>query len=144
MFSKSCEYGIKAALYIASRSLDKNRVKIGDIVAQTDSPEAFTAKILGVLSRCGIVDSYTGPNGGYEISHHNIHNTTIADIVRAIDGNQFFEGCVLGLSHCDESQPCLLHHTVKEIREEMRDVLQATTIYDLATSIESKEALLMR
>ncbi len=144
MFSKSCEYGIKAVLYIASQSLDNKRVKIGDIVSQIDSPEAFTGKILGVLSRNGIVDSYTGPNGGYEVSHDKIHRITIADIVRAIDGNQFFEGCVLGLSHCDETRPCPMHHTVTSIRTEMRDVLKITTIHDLATGIEKKESLLMR
>ena len=49
MFSKTCEYGIKAVLYIASQSLENKRVKIGDIVQNIDSPEAFTSKILGVL-----------------------------------------------------------------------------------------------
>ncbi|HRH66655.1 MAG TPA: transcriptional regulator, partial [Bacteroidia bacterium] len=31
MFSKACEYGIKSIIYIASRSLQNERVKIGDI-----------------------------------------------------------------------------------------------------------------
>lgn len=144
MFSKSCEYGIKAALYIASQSIEKRRVKIGDIVRNIDSPEAFTGKILGVLSKNRIVDSYTGPNGGFEIKQENIHLITIADIVRAIDGDSFFKGCVLGLSHCNENRPCPMHNTVTSIRMEMREVLQSTTLYELATGIGNRDFLLLR
>ena len=61
MYSKTCEYGIKAVLYIASQSLKSKRVKIGDIVQNIDSPEAFTGKILGVLSKNDIVSSHSGP-----------------------------------------------------------------------------------
>src|SRR5690554_8188777 len=110
MFSKTCEHGIRAMLYIASQSLNERRVKIGDIVRQTGSPEAFTGKILGLLSRHGLVDSYTGPVGGFEIKKEKIRQITIEQIVRAIDGDEFFEGCALGLSHCDEKNPCPMHH----------------------------------
>ena len=144
MFSKSCEYGIKAALYIASQSIEKRRVKIDDIVRNIDSQEAFTGKILGVLSKNKIVDSYTGPNGGFEIKQENLHLITIADIVKAIDGNSFFKGCVLGLSHCDENQPCPMHNTVTSIRNEMKEVLHSTTLFDLATGIGKKDFMLMR
>ncbi|HBG57340.1 MAG TPA: transcriptional regulator, partial [Porphyromonadaceae bacterium] len=60
---KTCEYGIKAVLYIAQQSLRQTRSKMSDIVQQIGSPEAFTGKVLGSLSRHGIVDSYTGPHG---------------------------------------------------------------------------------
>ena len=81
MFSKACEYGIRAVLYIASQSMQERRVKIGDIVQNTGSPEAFTGKILGLLSRNKLVDSYTGPNGGFEINRDKLKLITIAQIV---------------------------------------------------------------
>lgn len=144
MFSKSCEYGIKAALFIATQSITKKRVKIGDIVRSIDSPEAFTGKILGVLSKNKIVDSYTGPNGGFEINEKNLHLITIADIVKAIDGDSFFNDCVLGLSHCDENRPCPMHNTIALIRTKMRKELQSTTLFELATKIENRDYLLLR
>ncbi len=144
MFSKACEYGIKATLYIASQSLKERRVKIGDIVQHIGSPEAFTGKILGLLSKNGIVDSYTGPNGGFEIKPENLHSITMADIVRAIDGNAFFEGCALGLDQCDAKRPCPMHFFIEKIRKEMRGVLKKTTAYELAVGIKNRETLLMR
>ncbi|MDD4158657.1 MAG: Rrf2 family transcriptional regulator [Proteiniphilum sp.] len=144
MFSKACEYGIRAMLYIASQSLKERRVKIGDIIQQTGSPEAFTGKILGLLSRNGLVESYTGPTGGFEIKKEQVRRITIEQIVRAIDGDDFFEGCALGLSHCDEENPCPMHHSVVKIRENMFQVLQHTSVYDLVTKQKKMEMILKR
>ena len=144
MFSKTCEYGIKAVLYIASQSLKNKRVKIDAIAENTDSPMAFTGKILGVLSKNEIISSHTGPNGGYEIIQEKIYSVTIADIIKAIEGNDFFEGCVLGLSNCNSKEPCPMHNTVEPVRAEMKSVLQNTTIFDLVEGIEKKETILLR
>ena len=51
MFSKACEYGIRAAVYVALQSLDGRRVSVNEIAEEIDSPIAFTAKILQQLSR---------------------------------------------------------------------------------------------
>lgn len=144
MFSKTCEYGIKAVLYIAMQSIREVRVKMGDIVENIGSPEAFTGKILSLLTKNGIVDSYTGPNGGFEMKQENLHLISIADIVKAIDGGAFFDGCVLGLARCDEEHPCPMHHAVENIRSNMRNALRETTVYELATGLKNKESLLMR
>ncbi|MEB2785350.1 Rrf2 family transcriptional regulator [Algoriphagus persicinus] len=55
MFSKACEYGIKAMIYVATKSLQGVRVKMNDIVEKVGSPEAFTAKILGDLAKNGLI-----------------------------------------------------------------------------------------
>jgi len=144
MFSKTCEYGNKAVLYIAQQSLRQTRSKMSDIVQQIGSPEAFTGKVLGSLSRHGIVDSYTGPHGGFEISHDKLHDITISDIVRAIEGDLFFEGCVLGLGECNGEHPCPMHQSVEPIRSEMNEILQHTTVYEMAMGLKNKDSLLIR
>ncbi|WP_341461480.1 hypothetical protein [Zhouia spongiae] len=44
MLSKTCEYGLKAAIFIALHSNDNNRVSLKAIAEQINSPVAFTAK----------------------------------------------------------------------------------------------------
>ena len=68
MFSKACEYGIKAVVYIAIQSKEDRRVKIGDIAENTGTPEAFTAKVLGTLTKQNLVESIKGPYGGFEMT----------------------------------------------------------------------------
>ena len=46
MFSKTCEYAIRATIYIASESSDGNRCGIKEIARKIESPEPFTGKIL--------------------------------------------------------------------------------------------------
>lgn len=60
MFSKACEYAIRAALYIAVKSIDGSKLGIKEIAKEIDSPAHFTAKILQTLSREGIIFIHQG------------------------------------------------------------------------------------
>lgn len=57
MFSKSCEYAIKATIFITTNSLLDKKVGFVDIAKEIDSPEAFTAKILQKLTKASIIKS---------------------------------------------------------------------------------------
>lgn len=144
MFSKACEYGIKAVIYIATQSLEGKRVKIGDVVEQSGSPEAFTGKILGTLTRCNIVRSHTGPYGGFEIEKERLTEIRLSQIVAAIDGDSIYNGCALGLNECSHTQPCPMHFQFVKIREELKTMLENTSIYELAMGLKSGKSILMR
>jgi len=144
MFSKACEYGIKAIIYIATQSLKGERVKTGDIVENVGSPVAFTAKILGALTKHNIVDSYTGPYGGFEIHTARMKTIKLSEIVFAIDGDAIYEGCGLGLSECNDDYPCPMHDKFLSIRNELKNMLETTTIYDLAISTKLGKSVLKR
>ena len=65
MFSKTCEYAIRAMIFIAQKSEHGIKVGIKEISKGIASPEHFIAKILQDLSRKGLVQSAKGPNGGF-------------------------------------------------------------------------------
>ncbi|QRR02434.1 RrF2 family transcriptional regulator [Dyadobacter sandarakinus] len=127
VFSKTCEYAIRAVLYIAHRSADGKRIGIRDIAAGIDSPEVYLAKILQDLSRKGIISSVKGPNGGFYMDS-NALSRPLSDVVEAVDGNGLFTGCALGLKQCSEIRPCPLHDQFKVIRGQIRDLLNTTSI----------------
>ncbi|MCD8539634.1 MAG: Rrf2 family transcriptional regulator [Leadbetterella sp.] len=144
MFSKACEYGIRAIIYIATESLESRRVKIGDVAENTGSPEAFTAKILGLLTRHHIVNSLKGPYGGFEISLSRMRQIRLSDIVFAIDGDSIYRGCALGLSECNAAEPCPMHEKFVKVRSDLKKMLETTTVFDLATKLKSGESILLR
>jgi len=144
MFSKSCEYAIKAIIYIATRSLKGERVKTGEVSSGIDAPEAFTAKILTSLIKHKILESKTGPYGGFLIDKTKMADIKVSDIVSAIDGDNFYKGCSLGLEECDSKKPCPMHDKLIKIREDLRKVLETTSILDLATDLKSGKAILIR
>ena len=142
MFSKTCEYGIRAAIIIASESYQDNRIGLKEIAKKIDSPEAFTAKILQILSKNNIIKSIKGVGGGFNIPKETMSQIKLIQIVSAIDGDRVFTGCGLGLSHCSEIHPCPVHDRFKEIRTELADMLESTNLEELALGIKSGDTFL--
>lgn len=135
MFSKTCEYGIRAAIYIASNSREGKRVRLKDIASKIDSPEAFTAKILQLLAKNDIIDSVKGPTGGFEMNEKKMKSIMLNEIVLAIDGDKIYNGCGLGLKKCNAAKPCPVHNQFKVIRDELKTMLTTTSIYTLSEGL---------
>ena len=104
MFSKSCEYAIKAMIFVAQKSKDEVRVGVKEIANGIDAPEHFIAKILQDLGKKKLVNSVKGPNGGFYMDQINL-KSSIADVVKAIDGDGIYKDCVIGLKLCSEKNP---------------------------------------
>ncbi|WP_038530576.1 RrF2 family transcriptional regulator [Formosa agariphila] len=144
MFSKACEYGIRASIFIALNSMEGRRVSPKEIAKEIDSPEAFTAKILQALARNNVVNSIKGAHGGFEINKDEIKTVKLSDIVDAIDGDNIYKGCGLGLKECDETKPCPMHDKFKSVRDELRLMLESTDLEALALDIKLGETFLKR
>ncbi len=142
MFSKACEYGIKASVYIASESNGDRKIGIAEICKHIEAPLHFTAKILQILSRRNIISSQKGLNGGFFLDN-NQKNRPVKDIVEAIDGDQLFTGCGLGLKQCSETKPCPIHNQFKEIREKLNAMMAGTDLETLANQLKNGEAVLI-
>lgn len=136
MFSKACEYAIRATIYITVQSNQGRRVSLKDIAKEINSPEAFTAKILQQLSRNRIIDSVKGPTGGFTIDKKSMLKIKLSQIVSAIDGDSIYEGCGLGLKRCSETHPCPVHDKFKIIRRELKGMLENTSLHELSVGLE--------
>ncbi|MGN7515802.1 MAG: RrF2 family transcriptional regulator [Allomuricauda sp.] len=144
MFSKACEYGIRAAVYVTLQSLEGRRVGVNEIAEEIDSPIAFTAKTLQQLTKNSIIHSVKGPNGGFEIAHEDMDSAKLSMIVKAIDGDKIYTGCGLGLKECNAQKPCPLHDRFLDIRNNLRTMLESTSLFDLATGLELGSTYLKR
>lgn len=144
VFSKACEYGIRAVLYIAHQSLNQERATLKDIAAQIDSPVAFTAKILQQLTKQEVLTSTKGPTGGFKLEKEKMKNTKLLEVVEAIDGKDLFSQCGLGLKECSETHPCPVHNEFKHVRNSLHKMMQNTNILDLAKGLEKRETYLKR
>ena len=141
MFSKTSEYAIRAIVYISSQSNTGVKVGIQQICEQIEAPHYFTAKILQTLSRSGIVSSQKGVHGGFYITAEQAQLPLIR-IVMAIDGPKIFTGCGLGLKQCSESNPCPIHDDFKAIRNNLKHMMEHTTILDMALKVRQGTSVL--
>jgi Rrf2 family protein len=136
IFSKTTEYAIRGLSELAAREAE-GRVLLDDLVADTDLPRDFIAKIFQKLVRAGILASAKGRGGGFMLARPQ-HQITLDDIVTAIEGPQHLDRCVIGLEKCNDQTPCSQHDLYKPIRQRLKDYLRTTTLADLAASLRSK------
>lgn len=126
MFSKACEYGIRAVIIIESYSKNNKKIGIKEICNGINAPEPFTAKILQNLRKLDIINSTKGPNGGFFIEKDK--DIKLIEIVLAIDGDNIITKCGLGIKECSELKPCPIHADFKPIRESLKQVLEKTSV----------------
>ncbi|WP_413668977.1 Rrf2 family transcriptional regulator [Mucilaginibacter sp. Mucisp86] len=127
IFSKTCEYAVRAVFFIAQHTADGSRVGIKEIAVNIDSPEPFLAKILQDLSKRGIIQSVKGPNGGFYLDAQSLARP-LSDVIEAVDGGGIFRDCGLGLKECSSKNPCPLHHDFLEVRNRLQNMLESITI----------------
>lgn len=130
MFSKKCEYGIRALTVIGQASKDGRKIGIKEICQIAETPESFTAKILQALVKRGVVNSMKGPTGGFYFSQ-NLDEVSLYDIVEAIDGDSMFRKCGLGLSKCNAKRPCPLHSKFEVVRNGLLEMCNNNNLSDL-------------
>lgn len=136
MFSKACEYGIRAIIYISKQSANNKRANVKATAKAINSPEAFTSKILQNLARNKVIKSIKGPNGGFFMDNDMMENMMLSTIIYAIDGTGIKHECALGLKNCNDLKPCPIHSQFKPIREKIVNLLESTTIKSMGDNLD--------
>lgn len=135
LLSRACEYGLRAALYLASLK-ENGYVSIRSISEELDISFPFLTKIFQKLTQAGMLDSFRGPNGGVTFTRPAT-DITLKEIIVAIDGPELFTECVLGLPGCGEQKPCPLHDRWAQERARIEDMFSNTSLAEMADDIET-------
>ncbi len=137
VFSKSCVYGLRASIYLASKSRD-DYVSIKDLSETLDISFHFLTKILQQLTAAKLLESMKGPKGGVRLSR-SANEIMLKDVVIAIDGPAIFTECVLGLPGCGSQKPCPLHDMWEGTRDEIDNVFNNNTLFDMSKKGKEKD-----
>lgn len=136
IFSKKCEYGLQAVLYLAAKD-EEGVVPADEIAGKLNIPKEFVSKILQSLTESGLVYSKKGKSGGFALAK-NPKRIRLIDIVAAIDGLSIFNSCVLGFPECSPDHPCPLHDKWGQLRTSAYNMLTDETLDQLRNKTLSK------
>lgn len=131
LLSKACVYGLRASLFLASNQ-NGEYTSIRQMSDKLNISFHFLTKVLQQLTGAGLMESYKGPNGGVRLTKPG-SEVSLFEIVEAIDGKDLFTECALGLPGCGEAKPCPLHEKWATTRDGIRDMLEETSLVELAT-----------
>ena len=130
MFSKSFGYALRGILVIVFLRNEKPRIHVDEIASLLSVPRFFMSKVLKNLAKQGILGSGKGPRGGFYVNEQTI-STTIFRVLMITDGDAHFRNCALQLNECNLQNPCPLHHHIVTVRNELKHLMESTTIDDL-------------
>ena len=140
MFSKACEYALRATLFITQRSGEK-KLSVEEIAANIDAPKPFTAKILQQLIKGDVISSAKGPNGGFYLSD-KAKNQPAWNVLVAMGESERIMKCVMGLAECSDKKPCPMHMHYKLIKQQLIQLFNDTTIGNLAADMGKRKVFI--
>lgn len=144
MLSNSCKYGIRAVVFIASKQEGVGKIGLKVIGEELKIPVPYLAKILQILSKRKVLDSSKGPHGGFSLLIP-AKSLTLMDIIRSIDGEDFFDRCYVTGEKCSFNEPdkgvCLLHNDLRKEKERLTQFFSGRTIDSLLRQINKNNKL---
>jgi len=130
------EYALRAMQVLARDFQDDDSVvRIQEISDKQNIPKRILEQILNDLKSAGLVMSKRGVAGGYRLKRAPQH-ITLAEIIRHIEGplapvscvsEKYYEKC-----SCPDESRCAIRSVMKEVRDSIVQVMEATTLGHLA------------
>ncbi len=140
MLSTTCKYGIRAVIFIASKSEPQTNVGLKEITDQLRIPQPYLAKILQTLVRKKILHSTKGPHGGFLLSVP-AGKLTLMDIIDAIDGRNFFDSCYVTGEKCNFDRPddgrCILHNDLRDEKVRLEKFFSSKTVEQMVEQVRN-------
>lgn len=133
MLSQKVRYTIRALQHLADRHGD-GPTPLADIAQAQNIPGKFLTVILSEMAREGIVNSYRGRDGGYELAIPPV-DIRYGDIIRLTRGSLALVPCASRYAHekcknCLEESHCRLRSLMLQVRDETAAVLDRITLAD--------------
>ena len=145
MLSNTCKYAIRALIYLGKYHDEGKKIGIKKIAGDLEIPTPFLGKILQNLVKQKILASTKGPNGGFGLGK-SAAEISLFDIVRTVDGDDYFENCLISLHPCsvhkENGIPCAVHNRFNQVREELMDFYSNTSIASIINDMEGHEDLI--
>ncbi len=136
ILSNPTVYAIRALIYMVSQQSTGGYVGIRALAERLDISYHLLTKTFQMLTRAGLLTSNRGPGGGITFTRRT-SNIYLIDVVLVLEGEDFFENCLLGLPGCGELQPCPIHEYWSKAKEDLKLKLSTTSL-EMLNDLEAR------
>ncbi len=138
MLSKTSRYGVRAVLYIAANTDEKNLLGIKELSERIEISTPMLSKVLQFLTRKEIIESKKGRNGGFFMTNRQ-KNQHLMYVIQKLEQSEYLiTACMLGQKHCDTCDQCPYHEMVASIRSELKAIYNTDTILETSIKLSNK------
>ena len=120
-FTMETDYAIRIVHCLAKAG---KRMDAKTIAEQSGVTLRFSLKILRKLVAAGIIKSFKGTQGGYEIGRH-LDEISLYDVIRTVEGEYHLSRCQDADYDCGRRSPCKFRKIFCEISKEVQEKLES-------------------
>jgi len=124
------DYAIRGMVYLAGQPPDQVSL-LRDISFNVDVPLALLAKIFQHLNKVGLVRSYRGAGGGFQLARPP-KAISLLEIIEAVDGPIAMNRCMIAQGICGRESYCSVHPVWTKIQQKMKADLSRVNLRQLA------------
>ena len=129
MLSKTAEYALRAIVFLGSQTDGPSSADV--LSEKTKTPRRYLHRVLQDLVAAGLVESRSGPGGGYDLALPP-KEISILDVVNAVAPIERINACPLGLK--SHTELCPLHHELDKAYAATEAAFRKVTIKKLMDS----------
>ncbi len=127
--SRQADYAVRAMVELASHA-NEQRVQTRDIAHRQQIPIALLPRIIASLSRAQLIRTYRGNRGGIALARP-ASQTSLLDVIEAVDGPICLNRCTYEPSRCDRDHFCRVHPVWRQAQSYLHQLLGGTKLTDL-------------
>ena len=129
MISTKGRYALRIMIDLAQHDSDVP-VSVREIALRQDISGKYMEQIIGVLTKCGLLRSVRGAQGGYHLSRP-AREITIGMILRATEGDLAPAECVRSDVPCGRTSECSTRLVFEKVYSAINDVIDNVTLDEL-------------
>ncbi|MBI4340447.1 MAG: Rrf2 family transcriptional regulator [Chloroflexi bacterium] len=124
------DYGVRALVELAQHE-EERPLSTSEIASRQDIPEPYLDQVLAVLQKFGFIRSRRGPQGGHTLAR-SPGDINLGMVVGTLEGTGAPLVCIEYPSECTLSAACAQREVWQTVESTVQNVLNTTTIADLA------------
>ncbi len=127
LINRDTDYALRALIHIAKNS---QRLSVTEMASKLDIPKPFLRKILQILNKEGVLNSYKGKGGGFLLAIPP-KKILLADLIKIFQGPVKLTACVIKERICQDIKTCPLRKRIRALEKHVVSELKSTTLDDL-------------
>lgn len=128
LITRETDYALRAVCFIAKH---KDRlVSVSELTERLKIPRPFLRKLLQILNKKRILNSYKGKGGGFELVRP-ANRIPLVDLIEIFQGPFKLNECLLNKIICPNLSSCILKRKIDAIEKYVIGQLKSVTIASL-------------
>ncbi len=130
LLTRAADYAVRVMIQMAKLP-EGQRTSLPELAANTNAPQSFLSKVLQTLTKAGLVRSWRGNEGGFEILAPG-RNATLRTVVEAVDGPLFLNVCLTSGDSCELERHCPAHEVWVRAQSAVMNILDEVSVAQMA------------